>query len=83
MAPANALPVQSSAPMQLRTMTADELRLRLERLLSRISLANAGPREVAALARSLAVIPGVKTRLAQTGSARLSDSLIRAKRLWA
>src|SRR5579863_9378323 len=47
--------------------------LDLERLLSRISLASAGPREVAALARSLAVIPGVKARLAQAGSARLSD----------
>src|SRR5579863_2547481 len=47
--------------------------LDLERLLARISLASAGPREVAALARSLAVLPIVKVRLAQAGSARLSD----------
>src|SRR5579863_5204983 len=47
--------------------------LDLERLLSRISLSSAGPRDVAALARSLAVIPGVKARLAQARSARLSD----------
>jgi DNA mismatch repair protein MutS len=47
--------------------------LDLERLLSRISLASAGPRDVAALARSLTVIPGVKARLAQARSARLSD----------
>jgi len=47
--------------------------LDLERLLARISLASAGPRDVAALARSLAVLPIVKVRLAQAGSARLSD----------
>jgi DNA mismatch repair protein MutS len=47
--------------------------LDLERLLSRISLASAGPRDVAALARSLAVTPGVKARLAQARSARLCD----------
>jgi DNA mismatch repair protein MutS len=47
--------------------------LDLERLLSRISFASAGPRDVAALARSLAVTPGVKARLAQARSARLCD----------
>ena len=47
--------------------------LDLERLLSRISLASAGPRDVAALAHSLTVIPEVKARLAQVRSARLSD----------
>jgi DNA mismatch repair protein MutS len=47
--------------------------LDLERLLSKISLASAGPRDVAALARSLAVIPSVKTRLASCKSARLVD----------
>jgi len=47
--------------------------LDLERLLSRISLASAGPRDVAALARSLAVTPGLKARLAQARSARLCD----------
>ena len=59
----------------LRAEIAKELAsiLDLERLLSRISLASAGPRDVAALARSLAVIPEVKARLAQVRSARLSD----------
>jgi len=47
--------------------------LDLERLLSRISLASAGPRDVAALARSLAVIPSLKHRLAAATSARLGD----------
>ena len=47
--------------------------LDLERLLSRISLASAWPRDVAALARSLAVVPGLKARLAQARSARLND----------
>jgi DNA mismatch repair protein MutS len=47
--------------------------LDLERLLSKISLASAGPRDVAALARSLAVIPSIKQRLAHTKSARLGQ----------
>jgi DNA mismatch repair protein MutS len=47
--------------------------LDLERLLSRISLAGAGPRDVAALARSLVIVPGVKARLAQASSARLNQ----------
>jgi DNA mismatch repair protein MutS len=47
--------------------------LDLERLLSRISMASAGPRDVAALARSLAVIPSLKRRLTGARSARLRD----------
>lgn len=47
--------------------------LDLERLLSRISVASAGPRDVAALARSLAVIPSLKKRLAEMKAARLRD----------
>ncbi|HSR09023.1 MAG TPA: DNA mismatch repair protein MutS [Bryobacteraceae bacterium] len=47
--------------------------LDLERLLSKISLASAGPRDVGALARSLAVVPLLKKRLAEVGSARLLD----------
>ena len=59
----------------LRAEIANDLRaiLDLERLLARISLASAGPRDVAALARSLTVIPEVKSRLAQARSARLTD----------
>ncbi len=45
--------------------------LDLERLLSRIALSSAGPRDLAALARSLAVIPSIKQRLAAAQSARL------------
>ncbi len=45
--------------------------LDLERLLSRISMASAGPRDVGALARSLGVVPSLKQRLAATRSARL------------
>jgi len=44
-----------------------------ERLLSKISLASAGPRDVGALARSLAVVPLLKKRLAEVKSARLRD----------
>jgi DNA mismatch repair protein MutS len=47
--------------------------LDLERLLSKISLASAGPRDVAALARSLAVIPSIKKRLAECKSIRLRE----------
>ncbi len=47
--------------------------LDLERLLSKISLASAGPRDVGALARSLAVVPLLKKRLAEVESARLRD----------
>src|SRR5581483_5142068 len=37
--------------------------LDLERLLAKVSLASAGPRDVAALAKSLAVIPNLKQTL--------------------
>ncbi|MEQ1947465.1 MAG: DNA mismatch repair protein MutS [Bryobacteraceae bacterium] len=47
--------------------------LDLERLLSRISLASAGPRDVFALARSLAVIPSLKQRLASAACSALRD----------
>jgi DNA mismatch repair protein MutS len=47
--------------------------LDLERLLSKISLASAGPRDVGALARSLAVVPLLKKRLEDVKSARLRD----------
>ena len=47
--------------------------LDLERLLSKISLASAGPRDVGALARSLAVVPLLKHRLAPAGSERLRN----------
>ncbi len=47
--------------------------LDLERLLSRIALSSAGPRDLAALARSLAVIPAIKLRLAAAQSARLRE----------
>ena len=45
--------------------------LDLERLLSKLTLAAAGPRDLSALARSLAVIPSLKSRLANAKSARL------------
>jgi DNA mismatch repair protein MutS len=59
----------------LRTEIGKDLAsiLDLERLLSKISLASAGPRDVAALARSLAVIPSIKNRLAACQSARLAE----------
>ena len=47
--------------------------LDLERLLSKVSLSSAGPRDLAALARSLAVIPSLKQRLASFKAARLLD----------
>jgi len=47
--------------------------LDLERLLSKISLASAGPRDVLALARSLAVVPLLRQRIAEGRSARLVD----------
>ena len=45
--------------------------LDLERLLSKIGLASGGPRDVLALARSLAVVPTLKERLRATKTARL------------
>lgn len=47
--------------------------LDLERLLSKISLASAGPRDVLALARSLAVVPSLKTQLTAAKAARLRE----------
>ncbi|MGH9558850.1 MAG: DNA mismatch repair protein MutS, partial [Bryobacteraceae bacterium] len=47
--------------------------LDLERLLSKLALATAGPRDLAALARSLAIVPSIRNRLAQTHAARLLD----------
>jgi DNA mismatch repair protein MutS len=59
----------------LRASLAKELAgiLDLERLLSKISLASAGPRDLLALARSLAVVPLLRQHIAETRSARLSD----------
>jgi DNA mismatch repair protein MutS len=45
--------------------------LDLERLLSRVSLASAGPRDLLALVKSLAVIPALKRSLATAGAGRL------------
>jgi DNA mismatch repair protein MutS len=59
----------------LRAELAQDLAsiLDLERLLSKVSLASAGPRDLLALARSLAVIPKLKRRLAAARSQRLQD----------
>ena len=59
----------------LRSQLGDELGriLDLERLLSKVSLASAGPRDLLALARSLAVVPTLRQRLAGTKAARLQD----------
>ena len=51
--------------------------LDLERLLSKISLASAGPRDVLALGRSLAVVPSLKARVRDTKSNRLQEISIR------
>jgi DNA mismatch repair protein MutS len=47
--------------------------LDIERLLAKVTLATAGPRDLSALARSLAVIPALKSRLLNTRAARLCD----------
>jgi DNA mismatch repair protein MutS len=47
--------------------------LDLERLLSKLALSSAGPRDLAALARSLAVIPSLKNRLNNARSKRLLE----------
>ena len=59
----------------LRSQIAEDLAsiLDLERLLSKVSLASAGPRDLLALARSLAVVPSLKTRLADAKAPRLHD----------
>ncbi len=61
------------------TVTREELRralegiLDLERLLSRVTLESANPRDLLALAASLARIPGVKRALAGLAAARLQQ----------
>jgi DNA mismatch repair protein MutS len=59
----------------LRSQLGDDLGriLDLERLLSKVSLASAGPRDLLALARSLAVVPTLRQRLSGTKAARLQD----------
>jgi DNA mismatch repair protein MutS len=47
--------------------------LDLERLLSKVSLSSAGPRDLNALARSLSVIPSLKSHLSKSRAARLRD----------
>jgi len=47
--------------------------LDLERLLARVALASASPRDLGALARSLAVIPSVKQRIVDVKAARFAD----------
>src|SRR6266849_983322 len=65
--------LQSSAI--LRAELAKDLAsiLDLERLLSKLALSAAGPRDLQALARSLAVVPSLKQRLAGSQSARLLE----------
>ena len=57
----------------LRSAIASDLAtiLDLERLLSKLALATAGPRDLAALARSLAVVPSLKQHLTGTKSQNL------------
>src|SRR5580692_2221621 len=47
--------------------------LDIERLLAKVTLATAGPRDLSALARSVAVIPALKSRLLNTRAARLRE----------
>jgi len=47
--------------------------LDVERLLSKVSLSSAGPRDLNALARSLAVIPSIKAHLSKSHALRLHD----------
>ena len=69
------------------TVRREELRraldgiLDLERLLSRVTLETANPRDVLALAASLARIPKVRTVLAGLSESRLSESRLSAARL--
>ncbi len=68
-------------------MRREELRrtldgiLDLERLLSRVTLETANPRDVLALAASLARIPKVRTVLAGLSESRLSESRLSAARV--
>ena len=62
-------------PTPLRAELAKDLGsiLDLERLLAKVTLSSAGPRDLAALARSLAVIPSIKKKLEPVQAARLRD----------
>jgi DNA mismatch repair protein MutS len=51
--------------------------LDIERLLAKVTLSTAGPRDLHALARSLAVIPTLKSRLVSARAARSIDILTR------
>jgi DNA mismatch repair protein MutS len=61
-----------TTPM-LRSAIANDLAtiLDLERLLSKLALSTAGPRDLAALARSLAVVPSLKRHLTNTKSQKV------------
>jgi len=63
-----------ASPM-LRAAIASELGsiLDLERLLSKLALSTAGPRDLAALAKSLAIVPALKKHLEAAQSARLKS----------
>jgi DNA mismatch repair protein MutS len=62
----------------LRSAIANDLAtiLDLERLLSKVALSTAGPRDLAALARSLAVVPSLKLHLKATKSQRVDPDEI-------
>jgi DNA mismatch repair protein MutS len=51
--------------------------LDLERLLSRLALSTASPRDLGALARSLGIVPSIKNRLNLADSTRLKDIVLR------
>ncbi len=51
--------------------------LDIERLLAKVTLSTAGPRDLHALARSIAVIPSLKSRLVSARATRLIDILTR------
>ncbi|HEV8145987.1 MAG TPA: DNA mismatch repair protein MutS [Bryobacteraceae bacterium] len=64
----------TAAPI-LRAETGKDLGsiLDLERLLSKLALSTAGPRDLLALARSLAVVPSLRERIGSCRAARLKD----------
>jgi DNA mismatch repair protein MutS len=68
----DALSELHSTPI-LRSAIASDLAtiLDLERLLSKLALATAGPRDLAALARSLGVVPSIKLHLTKSTSQNL------------
>jgi DNA mismatch repair protein MutS len=55
--------------------------LDMERLLAKVTIGTAGPRDLLALGRSLAVIPELRTRIGAARSARLGDILARLDEL--